>query len=444
MANFQNPMEKTLIGHILWNYSALVLMAGTGVILNIFIVIQFGLETLGIFNQIYAIYIVAARLAVFGLHDSAQKFAAEYHSQEDERHQIARTASLIVVLIGILVAGTIYLTAPAIGHATESTSVGLGMTWAAPGLFFFALNKVQLGILNGNRQMRVFAIIQGLRVIIILSFVVFVHANNWPDYMLGASFTVAEIIISGPLLILVRPWKGAHSANKTYNWCYRHISFGGKALPNGFLSESYLRIDILMLAIFVSDEAVGIYSFAAMLIEGLYQVPVVFRTVINPILVTLLQARNTANLARFCRRVMVACIIIFTSCAILILVIFPFLEPYFPSNLIGEAYPVLLILTFGLATYAAFIPLEFILMQGGQPGWQSTLMSWNIFINAGLNLILVPNYGIDGAALATAIAFALSSLSLNFAVWWRLGLSGGFLLAETRLLKSLTSRAQGT
>ena len=34
-----------------------------------------------------------------------------------------------------------------------------------------------------------------------------------------------------------------------------------------------------VLAIFVGDEAVGIYSFAAMFIEGLYQVPTVIRTV---------------------------------------------------------------------------------------------------------------------------------------------------------------------
>lgn len=45
-----------------------------------------------------------------------------------------------------------------------------------------------------------------------------------------------------------------------------------------------------------------------------------------------------------------------------------------------------------------------------------------------LNLALIPFYGIWGAAVATALAFAISSLNLNLAVWWWLGLRGGILL----------------
>ena len=84
----QSPPEPTgridgkLLGDTAWNYGAFALMAGTGVILNFFIAIRFGVETLGIFNQIYAVYIVAAQLSVFGIHDSAQNHTAEHGGAE--------------------------------------------------------------------------------------------------------------------------------------------------------------------------------------------------------------------------------------------------------------------------------------------------------------------------------------------------------------------------
>ena len=54
--------------------------------------------------------------------------------------------------------------------------------------------------------------------------------------------------------------------------------------------------DILMLAIFVSDRDVGIYSFAALFIEGLFQVPVVFRTLANPELAQQMGADGQARM----------------------------------------------------------------------------------------------------------------------------------------------------
>ena len=67
------------------------------------------------------------------------------------------------------------------------------------------------------------------------------------------------------------------------------------------------------------------------------------------------------------------------------------------------------------------------LMQAGQPGRQSALMTVNILINVGLNIWLIPIYGIQGAAMATACAFAVSGLTLNAAVWRWLPMPGGLL-----------------
>ncbi len=435
MADQGARLDGKLLGDTAWNYGAFALMAGTGIVLNFFIAIRFGVSTLGVFNQIYAIYIVAAQLAVFGIHDSAQKYTAEHAGDGIARETIARTAVLLAAGIGAGVALVVFVASGWIGRITDSVPVGQGIALAAPGLFFFSINKVLLGILNGERRMRAFAVAQGVRVLIILGFVVVAAFKDWPGYVLGGAFTVAEALLILPLIGVVKPWKASRgTAEGTRRWLRRHLDFGTKALPNGFLAESYVRVDVLMLALFVGDAAVGVYSFAAMFIEGLYQVPVVVRTVVNPVLVRLIKGADRAELARFGRKIMLMSFGIFVVTATIAVAVFPYLGPFFPDQLVARAYPVLIVLAGGLALYAAYVPLDFMLMQAGQPGWQSALMSFNIAINAGLNISLIPLYGIQGAAMATAAAFAISGITLNIAVWWRLDLRGGLLLAGTRFM----------
>jgi len=428
MTETAGPLDRKFAGDTAWNYGAFALMAGTGVILNFFIAAHFGTAALGVFNQIYAVYIVSAQLAVFGIHDSAQKYVAQFGDDPATRQTAARAASLAGAGIGIAVALAIGLSAGPIGELAESPAVGQGVALAAPGLALFALNKVLMGILNGERRMRAFAVMQGVRVLAILAFVLLTARMAWPPHLFGAAFTVAEAIIVVPLLVLVRPWRrDGGAAEGTREWLRRHLDFGAKALPNGFLAESYIRVDVLMLALFVDDAAVGVYSFAAMFIEGLYQVPVVIRTVVNPVLVKLVGGGDRAALGRFGRRIMVISLAVFIAAAGAVHLVFPHLAPYFPNGLVAGAAPVLVTLTAGLAIYAAFVPLDFVLLQAGRPGRQSLLMGLNIAVNAALNLALIPRYGIEGAALATAVSFALSALTLNAATWIWLGMPGGLL-----------------
>ncbi len=426
MAGTQSRLDRKFLGDSAWNYAAFALMAATGVVLNFFIAAYFGIETLGVFNQIYAVYVVTAQLAVFGIHDSAQKYIAEYVEQADQRRSIALSAILIALAFGASAAVIIYLSSSGIGTIASSESVGAGVALAAPGLLFFALNKVLLGILNGERRMRAFAIAQGGRVLSILTFTGLVALMNWPGYVLGAGFSIAEMIIIGPVIWAVKPWTGVSDSNLRH-WLNKHINFGYRAIANGFLAESYIRVDVIMLGVFVSDHDVGIYSFAALFIEGLYQVPVVVRTVVNPMLVRLIGDDAPGELRTFARKVMAMSFVIFAITAIAVVLIFPYLAPYFPDGLVDGSYPVLLTVVIGLGIYAAFIPVDFVLLQAGMPGRQSLLMTANISINIALNAVLIPLMGIEGAALATAIAFTCSALTLNVAVHRWLGLRGGFV-----------------
>jgi len=422
-------LEKKFLTDTAWNYGAFVLMASVGVILNFFIAVRFGIETLGVFNQIYAVYVVTAQFAVMGFHDSAQKHVAELDHDPVMARIVSAAALALAGGMGALVAASVYLLSGPIAWLVDSQPVGNGIALAAPGLLFFAMNKVLMGVLSGARRLKPFAAAQGLRVIVILLVCFGVAWLEQPGYMLGISFTIAEVLLFPFLLYLVRP-RPTHFVNSEAfrRWFKVHFHFGGKALLNGFLAESYIRIDILMLSVFLSDYDIGIYSFAALFIEGLFQVPVVVRTVANPELIRLLAAADRFRIITFCRKVAAMSLGIFIVIAAGVLVVFPYLGPFFPDQLVAQSYPLLMVLVGGLVIYSAMIPLDHIILQAGQPGRQSLLMTVNVALNAALNLMLIPIFGLYGAAAATAIAFVCASITVNVAARRWLGYRKGLLL----------------
>jgi O-antigen/teichoic acid export membrane protein len=98
----------------------------------------------------------------------------------------------------------------------------------------------------------------------------------------------------------------------------------------------------------------------------------------------------------------------------------PLLSIFGPQFVSG--YPVMAILVVGFLTRSAMGPAEFLLNMQGEQKWCAIVMLTAACLNIALNLILVPIYGITGAAAATA-ASLMTAAFLNAAVArWRLGI----------------------
>src|SRR5687767_9373041 len=107
-------------------------MGAAGVALNSAIVLLAGSAALGVFNQVYAVYVVASQLAAFGLHDAAQKHVAEHATDPTARSLAGRSALRLVARTGLCGAvGALLLAAP-IGWAAGSPEVGRGVACVAP------------------------------------------------------------------------------------------------------------------------------------------------------------------------------------------------------------------------------------------------------------------------------------------------------------------------
>ena len=179
----------------LWNVFSLGILGVSGIIINILIAHYYGSEELGVFNQVFAFYIVLSQFSVLGIHYSVLKHVSYNQENIDRISAIVISAIILCIALASVFAFFTYISRELGGNLMHSPGVSIGLGLVAPGLIGFSLNKVLLNVLNGLNHMRSYAVFQALRYLLILVGVVLVIAFSMPGYYLAGSLTFAELVL---------------------------------------------------------------------------------------------------------------------------------------------------------------------------------------------------------------------------------------------------------
>ena len=391
----------------LWfNAAAFGGSAVLGVLLNLFIVRYHDAAALGVFNQVYAVYILLSQLAVGGVHLAVQAIAPR-ELQAGRSYDAGLTATLLLSgLSSVIVMAVAWTFRDLPGRWFSSPGVEAGFPPVIIGLLFFSWNKVLLSFHNGARRMRLFAVFQFLRFAGLLGGVMWLSLEGAAPWRLPVVLAWTEIGLFALLLPLTlkwwRPWKLAGLQGALVE----HFRFGNRALPGNLLLDVNTRVDVFMLGLFTGDAAVGLYSFAATVAEGALQLPVLFRNNINPVIASAWTRGGRRLLNKLLPRNRKAFFRILAPLMLLSIALFPLAlwvlgmqeEPM-------TVWAVYAILALGIAASSGHQPFLMLFSQLGRPGTQTLFIAGVFLSNVLLNLALIPWLGLYGAALATALSF---------------------------------------
>ncbi|MBR1257953.1 oligosaccharide flippase family protein [Bradyrhizobium sp. AUGA SZCCT0240] len=419
-ADFQRLLAKGREPAVFINFAALGVIGVSGALLNVVVGSIWGSSTLGVFNQVFAVYLLAGQLGVIGLQNAALQHGAANLTQLSD---VACASLILCASIALPVAVLLWLGSGAIGYVLDSAPVRQGIALVAPGVLFFAINKVALALLNAAGRMVWYGLLQALRVVAILALVGAAAIFGIDGVMLPLAFVGAELVV---LFILagwfVRPSQISITAASA--WFKRILLFGIKSAPATSFNEINYRVDTLVLGVFVGDRVVGVYSLASTLVEGLMQGLIVIRTLVASALVEALQEparKTTAELIRWTRR---ASYLLFLVVAILALPVYwAFLDVTGLMTDFSDSILIFAILIAGPTLAAGYIPLGTILMFAGRPFEQSVLAAIILAANTALNFALTAPFGAIGAATATASANVFAAALLHLLIKRRLGLA---------------------
>ena len=182
---------------------------------------------------------------------------------------------------------------------------------------------------------------------------------------------------------------------------------------SGFAVTLYLRLDAIMLRSMVGVQEVGIYAAAVRFTEIWYFVPVALAASLLP---ALMRARERGPSA-YARRLQ-AGYDLNAGLAYILAVPLTLLAPWVIQTAYGPAYaPAARVLSLHIwSSVFVFLGVargQFLLNEG-RTGFYLWATVAGLFVNATLNLALIPHHGAWGAALATLVGQAVAAWLTSF------------------------------
>lgn len=164
------------------------------------------------------------------------------------------------------------------------------------------------------------------------------------------------------------------------------------------------HVDILMLGVLADDSRVGLYRVAVQIADGMGLLLVAVTTAIAPHLARLHHTRDFQALQRVLVTAHRGAVGLLLPLALVLILGRALLLPLLFGEAFLAAQNALAVLLVGKVLYASVGFSGAALSMFGR-AWVATLATTTAaFMNAGLNLALIPRFGIEGAAFATAVS----------------------------------------
>ena len=330
--------------------------------------------------------------------------------------QIALTVSSLVALIGIVGADQIRSLFDLAPNRSEWV-----VEAAAIGLPFLAIANVWLSASRGLKIMRytlyVFWIGQPIVWILLMLIGWQFSTSEWMSVLCySLSWMWAAAVAYLFLRRESRDWPAEPLEAGDLTRLFR---YAGPRAPAALFSQLLFWTDLFVLTNYVSDAEVGVYSAA--LRAG--QILVLFLTSVSlmfsPFVADLHNRGETERLDRLFKA-LTRWTLAATLPAFLLLAVAPAsVLRIFGSDFEGGE-TALLILLAGQFVNVATGSVGFVLIMVGRTGWDLVVYGGSLVLNLSLAFWLAPRYGMEGAAIANSVTFALSK-------WARLALVKRFV-----------------
>lgn len=355
----------------------------------------------GVLNAIVTLIELVVLVIGFGLPTSAA-----YHAARDEhKTTFVPTLGIITALVGIIVSCLVYALChvPALFKGFDDLVEPWALFAAATSACFFVRLIIHHYLVGSGRVVSsnwLRLIESGLPLLLFVLFIWF-----WRQDLPAAitSWTVGYAVVA--LLSIGIVWDLNRDITRPNNQVARSIiGFGFRSYWGNFFQVVIFRSDLLLISIMIGAEAVAFYAVAVVGAEMLLIFSEAGTTVATRSLLggksktEETRVETTQNIARWTFYVMVPAGALLALAGDFLIKL-AFGEEFLPAG------PALFWLVPGMVFLAVsgFVKLD--LTGRGRPGWISFVLSFCALLNLGLNLFLIPLWGIEGAAISSSITY---------------------------------------
>ncbi len=392
-----------------------ILGMSVGYIFTLLVTRNLGAEVMGIFALSITILTVFSVAGRFGIDTALLKFVAEYNSGNRMGlvKEIYMKSIKILVPYSLFLSVVLYFISPWIsGFFFEKDYLSGYLRILSVGILPMVLIAIHAESLRGIRKIASYSFLQDVAIYlfatIIFAITMFFIRDSYAPFF---AFCLSLVFVSILSLLMWLKSSGLYSI--TYKNTLKTTDILKVSLPMLLSSSSFLIMgwtDTIMLGIFRTESEVGIYS-VAMKVAALTSITLyAINRIAAPKFAEFYAKGDTAGFEAIVRQS--TRLIFWTSLPVLVIF---FVFPSFILGVFGEEFKTgeyaLLLLTIGYFINAISGSVGYILQMTGKQKVFQNIMILAVIINIGLNILLIPKYGITGAALARLFSVAFWNIS---------------------------------
>ncbi|MBP2029950.1 O-antigen/teichoic acid export membrane protein [Methanohalophilus levihalophilus] len=371
----------------------------------------YGLISLG-----YSVMMISATISLMGLSTGVQRYIAYYSGKGDERRLKGTIVSSLKIIVpmsifsmGVVLVGSDWISSN-IFHEDNLKPVlivfSIGIPFWTLSTFF---NSIYIGFHQIKYQVYTMYLFKDsakllmILILLLLGYDVLGAAIGWIIAVIGMTILSFYFLTKKVLSPSIEKVKAISVDKELYYFSFPLIFAGLASLITGWT-------DTFMLGYFATSSEVGIYNAALPTSQLLRMVLSPIGQILFPVLATLYAERKLRHLGNI-YSIVTKWIFSIVFPGFLLMVLF---SNDILAILFGEAYVsganALAILAFGVFISATVGPAQQIITVYGKTKTIMWGSSFTAIINIILNFLLIPLYGVSGAAIATSISITLVSI----------------------------------
>jgi O-antigen/teichoic acid export membrane protein len=400
-----------------WTLSARILTAGVGLTYSVIVARFYGAELVGIIAMLNTFLMLTTLFTVMGTNTSILRLIPEHLANYSVTSalKVYRKTQYMIIIFSLVTGSLFFYFADLIADKVFSKPyLSFYFAIAAGFIVFKSLMLFNTHAVRGLKLIRAFAFMlvlpQSFNLILLILLSLFWSNRNIPVYAMLGGFTLTGImgwiIMEHTFLKRIQPNDAIRPMS-----VWKILSISLPMFMTGTMVLVIGEIGVIMLGMLRSEAEVGYYSIAIKIATLASFILQSINSMAAPKFSELFHSGNIDELFHVAKKS--SKLIFWTTLPVLFgIVIFgkPILSIIF-GNEFGVAYPALLFLAIGQFVNAISGSTGYFLNMTGNQNIFKNIMLIATLINIVLNLVLISNFGITGAAISAMISLSFWNIA---------------------------------
>ena len=396
---FKRLVASDFIRKVGETFATRIFLIGIGLVTTVIVTRTLGPEGRGFYAVAMAVGAIGVQFGNLGLHASNTYHVARNPELLPKLVGNSLMVSFLLGGCGSLVTWVVFYIWPQLAPVKGWLLI-LSLAWVPFGLAYMLLQNLLLGI----HEIRAYNKVEVLNKLVTVVLIVVVLAMRYVTVELVFSAGFLAVIYSFVWVLWRLSPHMKQAPYPSFSLFTENLRYGLRAYAAAFFAFLVLRIDLLMVKHLLGSAQAGYYSVAVNMADMVSMLAVVCGTIIFPKLSAMEcvqeKLKFTVNTA-----LLIGVVMVVTSLAAALLakplILMLFGKTFLPMlNAFLLLLPAIVLLSVNVVFMNFFAAIGMPLVTVYSPGIAS-------FVNIGLNALLIPQYGIEGASISSIFAYGL-------------------------------------